>query len=96
MKTISPGHEYELDDGTPLRFRSKGNPAGVTTEDLIQVLAARLRVQRQLVPNMENFMAEKAVLQAVHWLEKREAKRVALGVLGTQEVHTFPLPEVAD
>lgn len=41
MKIITPGREYETDDGQRIRFLGGGNATGTTTEELAEILADR-------------------------------------------------------
>ena len=57
---VEPGRAYLLSDGTKIKFlgrEANGDMAGVTNEELIQVLVHRLAVQRDLFKSREASLA---------------------------------------
>lgn len=54
MKPILPGHVYELEDGTTLRFRKEPGGPGATTCEILDVLMHRLGELNKRQPCQEN------------------------------------------
>ena len=61
---------------------------GVQNEDVLKLLAVRLRALNQAFPCRENSIAITKVEEALLWLEHRTAIRVEQGVEGKNEAHT--------
>lgn len=61
---------------------------GVQTEDVLKLLAMRLRALNSAFPCRENSIAITKVEEALLWLEHRTAIRVEQGVEGKNEAHT--------
>jgi len=62
---------------------------GVQNEDILRLLAMRLRALNQTFPCRENSLAITKVEEALLWLEHRTAIRVEQGVEGKDEPHTL-------
>lgn len=98
MKTIRPGHTYELDwfehpgRHEKLQFIEKepnGLPGdlkvvrnGTTNEEVLRVLSDRLHHLNDKFPCRENAIALTHIESALLWLEKRTVDRKARGVEG--------------
>lgn len=57
---VEPGRAYLLSDGTKIKFlgrEANGDVAGVTNEELIQVLIHRLSIQRDIFKSREASLA---------------------------------------
>lgn len=61
---------------------------GVQNEDILKLLAMRLRAFNSAFPCRENSIAITKVEEALLWLEHRTAVRVEQGVEGKNEAHT--------
>lgn len=99
MKTITPGHKYELANfdtpeapGQQLQFIEKAYAGygplktvndGTTNEEVLRVLIDRLRVMGNKVASRENSIAITKCEEALMWLEKRTQDRKSRGVEGT-------------
>ena len=100
MEIITPGHLYKLDSfeggaGQTLQFihKSQEKPDGdlytvsdgTTNEEVLKMLIDRLKFLGNLLPCRENAIAITKLEEALLWLEKRTAERVARGVEGTHK-----------
>ena len=100
MKVIVPGHRYELDSlegGAPQQiqfihkelvseeasFRTVAD--GTTNEELLRVLIDRMHNLQNKAPCRENSIVLTHLEEALMWLDKRTANRVARGVEGTPQ-----------
>jgi len=92
----SKGHLYQLDNFNgadhpqTLQFIEKdaaGNTLndGTTNEEVLLMLADRLKVLGERLPSRENSIAVTKVEEALLWLNKRTADRVLRGVEGTMK-----------
>lgn len=100
MKVITEGHRYELasfESGPPqvLQFIEKVPVAdgstelrtvndGTTNEEVLAVLLDRLNSLNKKFPCRENSLAITKCEEALMWLNRRTAGRVARGVEGKQ------------
>ena len=101
MKTVTEGHRYELENmegSAPqiLQFIHKERVApdetklrtvndGTTNEEVLRVLIDRMQTQGAKLPCRENSIATTKLQEALMWLEKRTADRVARGAEGTMQ-----------
>lgn len=96
MKNIVLGHEYSLKDhegdGTQIiQFISKENvngelktiKDGTTNEEVLKMLIDRMQYLQNIQSSRENAVVITKLEEALMWLEKRTADRVARGVEGT-------------
>ena len=75
---VEPGRKYRLSDGTGIAFLSRdamGEVAGVTSEELIQVLIHRMAIQRDTFKAREASLAITALEEAEHWLWRWDVNR---------------------
>jgi hypothetical protein len=100
MKATSEGHRYELDSfeggaKQVIQFIEKVPIAegstelrtvndGTTNEEVLAVLLDRLNYLNQKFPCRENALAITKCEEALMWLNRRTANRVARGVEGKQ------------
>lgn len=100
MKVLTEGHKYELasfEGGEPqvLQFIEKVPVAegstelrtvndGTTNEEVLAVLLDRLNTLNKKFPCRENALAITKCEEALMWLNRRTANRVARGVEGKQ------------
>ncbi|MNK09896.1 hypothetical protein D3C87_278850 [compost metagenome] len=68
---------YKLSDGTTINFRHAGNLNGVTNEELIAAVMARLTEQDNAVPSIHNHMALRYLDGALDHLKRRHELQAA-------------------
>lgn len=94
-----PAHEYEVQnlgsaETQTIRFIKKRRISsddarlitevdGTTNEEILKVLIDRLKGLSAILPSRENSVALTKLEEALMWLEKRTADRVARGVENT-------------
>lgn len=90
------GSEYELSDGSALRFSGRGGRLGhrsvrrlpgTTNEEVISVLIERLRYLQAKVPCEENKIIDRLLRAALWQLNERTRRRTVQGVEGTDKPH---------
>jgi hypothetical protein len=74
VRVIFPGHEYELEDGTLLKFRRGIPDVGVTTCDLLDVLIHRITVLNKAHTCGENIATIFALQDALKHQKARHAR----------------------
>ena len=75
---VEPGRAYLLSDGTKIKFlgrEANGDVAGVTNEELIQVLIHRLCIQRDIFKSREASLAITALEEAEEKLWRWDVNR---------------------
>ena len=96
MKIVTPGRQYETDDGQSIAFRLSGL-SGATTEDLLAIVADRLHFLQHGpsgVPDIFTAQALQDIQRARFRLINRAQMREQKGITGTSEP-TFQLPPAA-
>lgn len=96
MKTVQPGHKYELENmeeksNQHLVFIEKEDKEGVlttvcngtTNEEVLKMLIDRMNFLQAKAPCRENAIVITKLEECLMWLEKRTAGKVARGVEGT-------------
>lgn len=68
---------YTLSDGTVLNFRHAGNLNGVTNEEVIAAVMARLTEQDAAVPSIHNHMSLSYLNMALTHLKRRHEEQAA-------------------
>lgn len=82
MQTITPGHEFETSDGQRIRFRLGALP-GITTEEMLDVLIARLEHFQQQNADYFTFQAVRDCVRIKAHLSNRAVMRADRGLTGT-------------
>jgi len=98
MSTTKRGLAFRVSDSWPLvwstdhaeiRWQSGTVPAegvnGHQPQEVLELVAERLRELNETVPSRETSLAITNVEQAILWLDERTRDRVARGVEGTHE-----------
>lgn len=91
MKVLEPGHLYVVEPEQRIQFPRYYNgkliAAGVTNEELIEVLIDRITFQNNKLPCAENATAIGYLSGALYSLKKRQAARKEQNVTHTEEAH---------
>ena len=101
FETLDPGRKYRLSDGTVLTFltRNTDGVAGLSVEEVLEVLVSRLEALRRMNPNGRSISLAITDLQSgenwlIRWNEERRAER-ARSILKIEETRGIKIAEMA-